>query len=176
MGTRRQVSKWMSKRREQDQAVACTTGGPTIDNSGSSPAPRPPSNALPSARQLAWLMMRQSEQLNQEENMILARIQENSQVKQAHALAQKFIGMVKKRDVAQLDQWLQDCKASGIAMLQSFATTRIKQDYAAVRAALETAWSNGQTEGQVNRLKLLKRQIYGRANFDLLRQRVLYPT
>ncbi len=60
-------------------------------------------------------------------------------------------------------------------MLQSFAT-RIDQDYAAVRAALETQWSNGQTEGQINRLKLLKRQMYGRANFDLLRQRVLYPT
>jgi transposase len=60
-------------------------------------------------------------------------------------------------------------------MLQSFAT-RIKEDYAAVRAALETTWSNGQTAGQTHRLKLLKRQMYGRANFDLLRQRVLYPT
>jgi transposase len=174
-GTRRQVSKWMSKRREQDQTVVCSTEGPTVDNSSSSPPPRPLSNALPSPRQLAWLMMRQSEQLNQEENKILARIQENTQVKQIHTLSQEFIGMVKKRDVAQLDQWIQNCKDSGIAMLQSFAT-RIKQDYAAVRAALETKWSNGQTEGQVNRLKLLKRQMYGRANFDLLRLRVLYPT
>jgi transposase len=55
-----------------------------------------------------------------------------------------------------------------IAMLESFAT-RIKQDYAAVRAALETARNNGPTEGQINRLKLLKRQMYSRANFDLLR-------
>ncbi len=58
-------------------------------------------------------------------------------------------------------------------MLQNFAI-RIEQDYAAVRAAFETEWSNGQNEGQINRLKLLKRQMYGRANFDLLRQRVLY--
>ncbi len=163
LGTRRQVSKWMSKRGEQDPAVVHSTEGPTIDSSGSSLAPRPLSNALPPPRQLAWLMMRQSEQLNEEENKVLARIQENTQVKQVYTLAQEFIGMVKKRDVAQLDQWLLDCKASGISMLQSFAT-RIKQDYAAVRAALETAWSNGQTEGQVNRLKLLKRQMYGRAN------------
>jgi transposase len=101
-GTRRQVSKWMSKRREQDQTVVCSTEGPTVDNSSSSPPPRPLSNALPSPRQLAWLMMRQSEQLNQEENKILARIQENTQVKQIHTLSQEFIGMVKKRDVAQL--------------------------------------------------------------------------
>ena len=50
----------------------------------------------------------------------------------------------------------------------------IQQDYAAVRAALETPWSNGQTEGQVNRLKFIKRQMYGRAKLDLLRLRVLY--
>lgn len=49
----------------------------------------------------------------------------------------------------------------------------LRQDAAAVRAALETVWSNGQTEGQVNRLKLIKRQMYGRAKFDLLRLRVL---
>jgi transposase len=107
LGTRRQVAKWMSKRREQDQVVACTSSEPTIDNCSSSPAPRPSSNALPSARQLAWLMMRQSRQLNEEENKVLARIQENSQIKQAYALDQEFIRMVKKRDVAQLDQWLQ---------------------------------------------------------------------
>lgn len=51
----------------------------------------------------------------------------------------------------------------------------IRQDYAAVQAALATHWSNGQTEGQVNRLRFLKRQMYGRANFDLLRRRVLDP-
>jgi transposase len=49
----------------------------------------------------------------------------------------------------------------------------IKQDLIAVTNALTLPWSNGQTEGQVNRLKLIKRQMYGRANFDLLRKRVL---
>jgi transposase len=57
--------------------------------------------------------------------------------------------------------------------LQTFAAG-LQRDYAAVRAALSEPWSNGQTEGQVTRLKLLKRQMYGRAKFDLLRQRVLY--
>ncbi|MBI3460498.1 transposase, partial [Candidatus Acetothermia bacterium] len=51
----------------------------------------------------------------------------------------------------------------------------LRQDYRAVRAAVRLEWSNGQTEGQVNRLKLLKRQMYGRAKFDLLRLRFLHP-
>ncbi len=117
--------------------------------------------------------MRQPEQLESEEREILFRIGQNAQVKQVYALAQQFSMLVKKREASKLNPWIKDCKASGIRMLQNFAT-RIEQDYNAVRTALETEWSNGQTEGQINRLKLLKRQMYGRANFDLLRQRVLY--
>jgi transposase len=52
----------------------------------------------------------------------------------------------------------------------------LRRDYKAVRAALEYNWSNGQAEGQVNRLKLLKRAMYGRAKFDLLKARVLHVT
>ncbi|MDQ3458709.1 MAG: transposase, partial [Deinococcota bacterium] len=64
-------------------------------------------------------------------------------------------------------------RVRGAASTISFAWLLIKQDYSAVRAALETSWSNGQTEGRVTKLKLIKRAMYGRANFDLLRQRVL---
>lgn len=73
--------------------------------------------------------------------------------------------MQKPGTLADDDQWLRKhlCTISEIAT-----------DEALVRAALEAKWSNGQTEGQVNRLKLLKRQMYGRANLDLLRRRVLY--
>ena len=68
--------------------------------------------------------------------------------------------------------WLEDATSSGIGVLKQFAKG-IKQDLAAVTNALSLPWSNGQTEGQVNRLKLIKRQMYGRANFDLLRKRVI---
>ncbi len=91
----------------------------------------------------------------------------------AQSELQQFIRLVQTRQAEQLDTCLQACKDAETPVLQSFAT-RIEQDCAAVRAALETAWRNGQTEGQVNRLKLLKRQMYGRAKFDLLPQRVLY--
>lgn len=72
-----------------------------------------------------------------------------------------------------MDRWLKEAKDSGIAEFQSLAGG-ILRDFDAVRAALTLPYSNGQTEGQVNKLKSLKRQMYGRANFDLLRKRVLH--
>ncbi len=83
--------------------------------------------------------------------------------------------MVREQKHENLDAWLNEARAGGITTLQTFAEG-LKHDGEAVRAALETLYSNGQTEGQVNRLKTLKRQLYGRANFDLLRQRVLFAT
>jgi transposase len=77
-----------------------------------------------------------------------------------------------RRKPKPIDTWLGKSLGSGITALQTF-TEGIKQDYSTVQAALQLPWSNGQTEGQVTKLKLIKRQMYGRANFDLLRQRVL---
>jgi len=67
---------------------------------------------------------------------------------------------------------LQDAASSNIREIKGFVTG-LKRDQAAVEAALQYAWSNGQTEGQVNRLKNLKRQMYGSAKFDLLKARLL---
>ena len=83
--------------------------------------------------------------------------------------------MIRERQSEALLPWLDDVAQSSISALMEFAKG-IKQDLAAVANALSLAWSNGQVEGQVNRLKFIKRQMYGRANFDLLRKRVLaYP-
>jgi transposase len=81
--------------------------------------------------------------------------------------------MLRQRDVAALEGWLTDASESGIGPFKHFAAS-LRRDEAAVRAALEQPWSNGQLEAQVNRLKVIKRVGYGRAKFDLLRQRVLY--
>jgi transposase len=75
--------------------------------------------------------------------------------------------------VADLEAWLADAASSSIAELQGFAYG-IRRDWAAVEAGLTLEWSQGQVEGHISRLKALKRQMYGRAKFDLLRQRVLY--
>ena len=80
--------------------------------------------------------------------------------------------MVKQRQARRLDGWLARASQSSSVELRGFAAG-IKRDYAAVKMALSVAWSQGQVEGQITRLKLLKRQMYGRARFELLRSRVL---
>ena len=80
--------------------------------------------------------------------------------------------MVRERTGQRFDAWLTRATSSGITELDRFARG-LTDDRAAVEAGLTLEWSNGQTEGQVNKLKLLKRQMYGRANFDLLRLHLL---
>jgi transposase len=83
-----------------------------------------------------------------------------------------FAQIVRERLVDQFDAWLQAALHSPLRELRSFARG-IQRDYDAVLAALRLPWSNGLLEGHVNRLKFLKRQMFGRAKFDLLRLRVL---
>jgi transposase len=93
---------------------------------------------------------------------------------QACQLARSFREMIEDRQSEKLDEWLHQAENSRIVEFERFATS-LRADYDAVKAALIYSWSNGQVEGQVNRLKLIKRQMYGRANFGLLRKRVLPP-
>lgn len=91
----------------------------------------------------------------------------------AHGLVQDFAAIVRQREEGALAGWVAVATASRLPDLMSLAAGLLR-DWAAVRAALIEPWSSGQVEGQVNRLKVLKRQMYGRANVDLLRKRVLY--
>jgi transposase len=84
-------------------------------------------------------------------------------------LITRFVTMVKDRAAGAFDAWLREAETGALA---SFAAG-IRRDEDAVRAALTEPWSNGQVEGQVNRLKVIKREMYGRAGFDLLRSRML---
>lgn len=93
-------------------------------------------------------------------------------IEEAADLGARFLALIRQRDASALDPWLDDAGASGVVELRRFPAS-LRQDYAAVRAALELPWSNGQLEGQINRLKVIKRVSYGRAKFDLLRRRVL---
>lgn len=87
-------------------------------------------------------------------------------------LALRFRGILQGRDTAKLDSWLDDAHRSGLYGLRRFAHI-IRHDLAAVRNAISERWSNKQTEGHINRLKTLKRQMYGRAGTELLRARLL---
>ena len=81
--------------------------------------------------------------------------------------------MLKEGQAKALDSWLKQAKACHVTELGSFVNG-IRRDYAAVHAAFSLQWSNGITEGHVNRLKFLKRQMFGRAHLDLLRVKVLH--
>jgi hypothetical protein len=87
-------------------------------------------------------------------------------------LAMRFRGVMKGADPDKLDPWVDDALRSGIHCVRQFAF-KLRQDAAAVRNAIIEIWSNGQTEGQINRLKTLKRAMYGRAGINLLRARML---
>ncbi len=91
----------------------------------------------------------------------------------ARTLSETFGQMVRERDHPGLERWVTAAEKSNLRELVSFVAG-IRRDRAAVEQMLSTEWSNGQCEGQINRVKMIKRQMYGRANFDLLRQRVLH--
>jgi len=166
-GSYKLVGVWAYRKR--NPLSAFSRAGPEL------PAPSVLTRVLhpPSSRQMVWLFLRQPKQLSPEEKAQLERMcQTSREIAVAYQAGQAFLQMVRERQPDALLPWLEAVQKDGPAALQGFVRG-LRRDYAAVKAALTVEWSNGQTEGQVNRLKLLKRQMYGRANFDLLRLRVL---
>jgi transposase len=94
-------------------------------------------------------------------------------VARSQELALSFIELIKERRTDELRGWIVEAQRSEVAEFRSFANG-LTSDLQAVRAALSYDWSQGQVEGQVHRLKLVKRQMYGRGKLDLPRARVLY--
>ena len=142
---------------------------------------------LPSPKQLAWLLLQPANRRSDPEATIVARVERDAEVSRVAALLREFTALVSgcgcsrrtegqsTSAVALFSDWLERATGCGVQALQTFAAG-LRQDGAAVRAALTLPWSSGQAEGQINRLKTLKRQMYGRAGFDLLRRRVLLAT
>jgi transposase len=136
---------------------------------GSKPTPR---LRLPSARQAAWMLLQPSELTNEEKETAELLCRLSPEVRRAQELALSFVEVIKERRADELRAWLIKAQRSEVAEFITFANG-LTADLQAVKAALEYEWSNGQVEGQVHRLKLVKRQMYGRGNLDLLRARVL---
>jgi transposase len=127
----------------------------------------------PPPRQVAGIVLRRPEQRSDEQCAYLTHLRATDPaIATAIALAEDFLVMLRRREGEQLAAWLDHAETSGIDDLARFAR-KLRTDLAAVQAGLTLRQSNGQTEGQINRLKLLKRQGYGRAKVDLLRKRVL---
>jgi transposase len=127
----------------------------------------------PPPRQVAGIVLRRPERRTDKERAYLAQLHATDPtIVTATDLAEDFLEMLRRREGERLPGWLNAAETSGIDALARFAR-KLRTDLAAVKAGLTLRQSNGQTEGQVNRLKLIKRQGYGRAKVDLLRKRVL---
>ena len=180
-GTAKQVQRWVQRRRS---APAKNTPQRWRSAAAQLPSTCPPEarSPLPSARQLAWLLVQAPEALDESEAATLVRIAQDPEVARGIGLAQRLAELVRRCGVScdqpladplpVLAAWFQDACACAIPALETFAA-RLQQDEAAVSAALTLPYSSAQAEGQIHKLKLIKRQMYGRANFDLLRRRVL---
>lgn len=124
--------------------------------------------------EVARLFYRQPQELRANDVELINYLRKESrEVETTYNLFQKFRFMLVNKCNNQLQQWINDARGSGIKELQSFAKGLLI-DLAAVKNAFTLPWSNGQVEGQINKLKTIKRQMYGRASFHLLRKRLLY--
>lgn len=133
--------------------------------------PIPPRGVSP--RQAAKLLLNQASGSRNEKDYIRKLCAISPKVEMIRQISNKFQQIVKEKRNDLYDDWLAEVKQSGIEDFENWVKGLLA-DEAAVRNALSLPWSNGQVEGQVNRLKTIKRQMYGRANFDLLKARVLY--
>lgn len=172
-GRPQQVRRWLQDRRRQHAPTAPHQYRRALPTQQSSAAV-----ALPSPKQLAWLLVRPPDGLPATDARLIEQLWQDREVVLVVSLARRFAALVRDRAAdmqvvrTTFDRWLDDASTCGVRAVETFARG-LAQDGAAVRAALTTSWSNGQTEGQITKLKLLKRQMYGRANLDLLRRRLL---
>ncbi len=128
---------------------------------------------LDSPLHLSWLLVQDRTSLGPREQQMLAFILQDEGISRAYSLAQAFVTMIRKRQGEQFDTWLQSCLDSDIPDIQTFAEG-LQKEYLPVKAALTFPYSNGPVEGQINKLKYMKRSMYGRGSFELVRQRFLH--
>ena len=124
----------------------------------------------------AVLKLLHTDKLKEQEKPVIDQIlRSSSEIEEAFELGREFENLLMGRSEIPLDAWLGKAQTSAIAEIKSFARG-LTQDKSAVQAAVKYEWSQGPVEGQVNRLKLIKRQMYGRAKFDLLKARVIHQS
>lgn len=179
-GTAKQIRRWLSEQRTKPARTAPHRWRGRIPTD---PAPAGGgATRLPPPRQLAWLLIQPPAMLAAADAAAVARLEQDNDTAIVAKLARQFTALVRACNVSQktdvhtasadLNTWLAEAGASGVPVIETFAAG-LQGDSGAISAALTTPWSNGQTEGQVNRLKLIKRQMFGHASFELLRRRVL---
>jgi transposase len=171
-GTSRQVSRWAEERRERDPS-APRMGRPRLTAEPLGAEPERRSARRPSVPQLAWLLVRDPGGLDDDDLALLGRLQAACPpAAAAYPLLQEITRIIKEHAGDRLDAWLSAAVASGQPDLVSFADG-LRRERPELLAALSLPWSTGPVEGHITRLKLIKRQGYGRAGLDTLKRRFL---
>jgi transposase len=151
-GCLRVVSEWSARRKKSERADPAALA------------------RAPSARTVARLLTVGRERLSKAETITVAAIESRvALLVEAREIILEFQGIIRRKALAELDTWISKARSSLVA---AFANG-VSKDKAAIEAAIALSWSNGQTEGQICKLKLVKRQMYGRGNIDLLQARVI---
>lgn len=171
-GSRALVSTWVAAHRAlcpPRTAARKRRGAPPA-----SPPPKlPPRFRTPSVRSAAWLLTANPDCLDDDQAQFVEHLHALCpEIQLGQDLIELFLSLLRERNGQALDEWFARVEASNIPDLLSFAAG-LRRDEAAVRAALHLPYSNGQVEGQICKLKLLKRSMYGHARFDLLKRRLL---
>jgi hypothetical protein len=184
--TPRQIRGWLQTRRTAPAKTTPHCYRKTCSNDVAGADATTPSGTaaakLLSPKQLAWLLVRSPGTLSAGDAATLVRVGQDAEAARVAALVRRFVDLVRSCGIAHekvdpdplaiLDAWIADASVCGVAAVETFAAG-LEQDGAAVRAALTMPWSSGQAEGQITKLKLVKRQMYGRGSFELLRRRLL---
>jgi transposase len=159
-GSRTQVAKFIAQLRREEN-----DGKPQPSSAAGEPL---------TPRKASMLLLRRPERCTEAESTALAQLRDaHTEIAATIGFTERFLEIVRERQGEKLGEWLSDAEGCGIREIWRFAH-KVRQDEAAVQAGCTLPYSNGQTEGQITKLKAIKRGMYGRAKFDLLRQRALY--
>jgi len=167
-GSDQPIARFFAQLREKKDARKFKQVAPSNETSVEVAPKRPPT-----ASQVAhWITFKEEQRLEWQQQYLTQLCEADQEIAQAYELITDFTTMLRERHGEHLDAWLQKVEEQGVSELKSFAQS-LSRDYDAVKAGLTLTWSQGQVEGQVHQLKLLKRQAYRWASFETLRKRVL---
>jgi transposase len=161
------VSEWREEKRAADTVAVVAAWQATEQASPATAAMR-----QVSPQEAAALLSKPKAMLNERQRTIVEFLKQNPDLVAMRRLVLSFRSILCRGRVTSLRRWIKEAEGAGIAGLSKFVR-QLKRDQAAVENAVKHDWSNGPVEGHINRLKAVKRQMYGRAGFELLRSRIL---
>lgn len=130
---------------------------------------------IPTAREIKWWLLGKNSPTDKDNKRFLKLLQKaQPEISRTVEQIKEFQEILKNGSEKEYEDWKEKVRQTETAQEMKNFVIRLEKDDSAIKGAVRTEWSNGQVEGQVNRLKLIKRQMYGRANFEVLKAKVLF--